>query len=68
MAQIYFKSLNDKVIAKAIRSALQDFQKQIPGSSEDKKVQVLADAYKQTIGRINGQIQGFKDLAHKVLS
>ena len=68
MAQIYFRLLNDKVTAKAIRSALQDFQKQIPGSSEDKKVQVLAYAYEQAMGRINGQEQGFKDLAHKVLS
>ena len=68
MAQIYFSSLNDKLTPKAIRNALQDFQKQTPGSSEDKKVQVLAHAYEQAIKRINGQTPGFKDLANKVLS
>jgi hypothetical protein len=68
LAQIYFSSLNDKLTPKAIRNALQDFQKQTPGSSEDKKVQVLAHAYEQAMKRINGQTLGFKDLANKVLS
>src|SRR5579862_7123199 len=68
LAQIYFSSLNDKLTPKAVRNALQDFQKQTPGSSEDKKVQVLAHAYEQAMKRINGQMPGFKNLANKVLS
>jgi ankyrin repeat protein len=68
LAQIYLNSLSDKVTAKAVRYALQDFQKQISGSSEQKKTEVLTLAYKGAMDRINGQMQGFKDLAIQILS
>ncbi|KAH0551748.1 hypothetical protein GP486_007034 [Trichoglossum hirsutum] len=68
LAQIYLNSLDDKCTPKAIRSALKNFQKQSPGSGENKKVQVLAHAYEQVMERINGQKPGFKDLAMRVLS
>ncbi|KAF2183470.1 ankyrin [Zopfia rhizophila CBS 207.26] len=68
LAQIYLGSLDDKRTPKAIRRSLTGFRKQRPGSSEDKKVQVLAQAYKQTMERINGQKPGLKELAKQVLS
>ena len=54
--------LRDNVV-----SALNDFQRQIPGSDEDKKIQILACAHEQAIERINGQKSGFKELAIGVL-
>jgi hypothetical protein len=68
LAQIYLSSLNDKLTPKAIRNALKDFKKQAPGTSEDKKVQVLAHAYEQAMKRINEQMPGLKELANQVLS
>src|SRR5271167_575298 len=53
---------------KLVRNALKDFQKQKLGSGEDKKIQVLAYAYEQTMERINGQKPGLKELAKQVLS
>jgi ankyrin repeat protein len=67
LAQIYLNSLEDKLTAKDIRSALQYFLKQKPGSSEDQKLQVLSKAYELSLERINSQRPGFRELAHKVL-
>ena len=44
------------------------FQKQIPGSSEDQKREVLDQAYENAIERINMQKLGFRQIAEKVLS
>ena len=67
MAQIYLNSLGDKLTPKAIRNALKDFQTKSQGLGEEEKVQILARAYEQTMERINGQEQGLKDLANRVL-
>ena len=44
------------------------FRGQSPGSSEDQKREVLDEAYKDVMERINGQKPGFRLLALKVLS
>ena len=44
------------------------FQKNSHKASEDKKLEVLSSAYKQTMERINGQQAGFQLLAKNVLS
>jgi ankyrin repeat protein len=68
LALIYLNSLSDKVTAKDVRCALQGFQKQKTGSSEQKKREVLTLAYKGAMNRINGQPDGLRNLAIKVLS
>src|SRR6187549_3428053 len=68
LAQIYLGSLNDKPTPKAIRKALAQFQKQSYKSGEDKKLQVLSQAYDQVMDRIRGQEPGFRELAEKSLS
>ncbi|EHK17626.1 uncharacterized protein TRIVIDRAFT_160183 [Trichoderma virens Gv29-8] len=68
LAQIYLKSLSDKITTRDIKDALKGFQKSISGPEEKDQAKILADAYNQTMLRINGQQPGFKDLAHKVLS
>ncbi|KAF9780340.1 hypothetical protein IL306_000625 [Fusarium sp. DS 682] len=70
LAEIYLGLLDDKVTPRAIRKAVQGFQKQGPASSEDTdaKVQVLAHAYRQAMERINGQKPGRKKLAMDVLA
>ena len=68
LAQLYLGSLEDKITAKAIKSALKQFQKQNQGSNEDKKLEVLSMAYEQVMERVNGQKEGFQLLANKVLS
>jgi hypothetical protein len=67
LAQIYLDSLDNKPTPKAIRSAVQGFQKQLPASSEDKRLQVLTQAYEKAIERINGQKPGLRDLAIQTL-
>jgi hypothetical protein len=47
---------------------MEAFRKQGQGLGEDRKGQVLALAYEQTMQRINGQMPGMKELAMKVLS
>jgi hypothetical protein len=68
LAQIYLSLLDDKPTAKAIKSALKQFQKQTQGSSEVQKLEVLGYAYDQAMERINGQKLGFQDLAKEVLA
>ncbi|KAM0264877.1 hypothetical protein ACHAQJ_000393 [Trichoderma viride] len=68
LAQFYLDSLTDKFTPKLIKNSLKDFQNLTPGSSEAKKVKVLADTYEQAMLRINAQQIGFKDLANRVLS
>ncbi|KAK3941050.1 hypothetical protein QBC46DRAFT_363710 [Diplogelasinospora grovesii] len=68
LAQIYLNSLDDKTTARAVRIALKQLQKQILGSNEDQKREVLNQAYKDAMERINGQKPSFRRLAKKVLS
>ncbi|KAH6672607.1 hypothetical protein B0J14DRAFT_483401, partial [Halenospora varia] len=68
LAQLYMSSLDDKTTIKAIEIALHEFQKQNPGSDEDKKLEVLSQAYEQAMERVNGQKAGFRELANNVLS
>ncbi|RDW77988.1 hypothetical protein BP5796_05840 [Coleophoma crateriformis] len=68
LAQIYLSSLDDKTTPRAVRTALIQFRKQIPGSSEDQKREVLDKAYSDAMERINAQKLGFRRLAQKVLS
>ncbi|KAH7142702.1 hypothetical protein B0J13DRAFT_503042, partial [Dactylonectria estremocensis] len=68
LAQIYLDSLDDKTTPRAVRRALKKLQKQSPASSEDQKHEVLNQAYKDAMERINRQKLGFRRLAEKVLS
>ncbi|KAK1762458.1 ankyrin repeat-containing domain protein [Phialemonium atrogriseum] len=68
LAQIYLDSLEDKLTPKAMKRALEQFQKQSTASREDEKLEVLAQAYAQAMERINRQTQGRQDLAKKVLA
>ncbi|KAI0883266.1 uncharacterized protein GGS22DRAFT_195456 [Annulohypoxylon maeteangense] len=67
LSQIYFDSLKAKTTPKAIRKALRGFQRENQEPGEDKKLQVLSQAYDDAMDRIKGQGQGFKDLAFQVL-
>lgn len=53
---------------KAIKNAIQHFQKQSDGSSHFHKLELLSLAYEEAMVRINGQDAGFRELALKVLS
>ncbi|KAI0430525.1 hypothetical protein F5Y09DRAFT_307452 [Xylaria sp. FL1042] len=66
LAQFYLRSLYDKLTPNTIRGALESLQKRGQVSDGD-KVQVLTDTYNQTMERINGQAEGFRELARKVL-
>lgn len=48
--------------------ALTQLQRQNPESSEDQRREVLDQAYKEAMERINEQKPGFRRLANKVLS
>jgi hypothetical protein len=65
LAQIYLGSLDDKTTPRAVRSALMQFRRQSPGSSEDQKREVLDTAYKDVMQRINRQQPGFRRLAER---
>ncbi|KAF4451437.1 hypothetical protein F53441_5605, partial [Fusarium austroafricanum] len=67
LAQLYLRLLADKLTLNDIRSAMETFRKQGQGLGEDQKDQVLARAYEQAMGRINGQMPGMKTLAIRVL-
>ncbi|KAK3299913.1 ankyrin repeat-containing protein [Chaetomium fimeti] len=66
LAQIYLGLLNDKVTPKKVRDALAEFQGQ--ASREGTNGKQIANAYDQTMARIMGQEQGFRDLAKGALS
>jgi hypothetical protein len=52
-----------------LKNALKELQKQNRGeSTEGKKLDALAEAYKHAMERIDGQKSGFRWLAKKVLS
>ncbi|KAI0508725.1 hypothetical protein F5B22DRAFT_381530 [Xylaria bambusicola] len=68
LAQIYLDTLDDKTTPKAIRDALEYIRKRSQGLGKDREVQMLADAYDQTMERINSQKLGLKRMATRVLS
>ncbi|PMD50443.1 ankyrin, partial [Hyaloscypha bicolor E] len=68
LAELYFRELEDLTSPKAIRVALHQFQIQAQDSSENKKLKVLSKVYDRAMDRINGQREGFRLLAKKVLS
>ena len=68
LAELYFRELEDLTSPKAIRVALRQFQMQAQDSSENKKLKVLSKVYDRAMDRINGQREGFRLLAKKVLS
>ncbi|KAJ5511354.1 hypothetical protein N7453_003457 [Penicillium expansum] len=69
LAQIYLWSLEGKTTTRDVRSALKRLRRQIPGSTEDQKLEVLDQAYNETMDRISKQIPAhFQDLAKKTLS
>jgi ankyrin repeat protein/Cdc6-like AAA superfamily ATPase len=68
LAQVYLSLLDDKLTLNEIRNAMEAFPKHSQGVGEDQKVQVLADAYKQAMERINRQKPRLKKLAMEVLS
>ncbi|KAK2794086.1 hypothetical protein FQN52_009168 [Onygenales sp. PD_12] len=67
LAQLYFDSLEDKTNPKAVRGALKSFQKQNADLAKDGRSFVLDNAYEQAMERINGQKQGFRELAMSTL-
>lgn len=68
LAQIYLKSLEDKTTVKAIKNALNQFQKLYQGSNEEQKLEVLGRAYDDAMKRIHTQELGFRELAREVLA
>ncbi|KAJ5653623.1 hypothetical protein N7490_000626 [Penicillium lividum] len=68
LAQIYLGSLDDKPTPKAIKTALTQLQNQSHVIGEDRKIEVLGQAYNQAMHRINGQKTGFRELANKTLA
>lgn len=67
LAQIYVGFLNDKMTPNDVRASLAGFRNQRQTRGEDGQVQVLYHAYSQAMQRINSQLEGFKNLAMKVL-
>ncbi|RYO96852.1 hypothetical protein DL765_011425 [Monosporascus sp. GIB2] len=67
LAEIYLSSLYEKPTPKAVRRALQQFQRQSRGSAKDQKFDILAQAYDHTMKRINGQQSGPRKLAKQIL-
>ncbi|CAH0024927.1 unnamed protein product [Clonostachys rhizophaga] len=67
LAQIYVGFLNDKMTPNDVRASLAGFRNQRQTPGEEGQVQVLNDAYRQAMQRINSQLDGFKNLAMKVL-
>jgi ankyrin repeat protein len=68
LARIYLGFLEDKPNIAAVRSALRKFKRHSPESGENKKLEVLNDAYDETMKRIEQQKPGLSDLAKKTLA
>ena len=66
LAQLYVDSLVDKTTLKAVRTALEQFQRYSNGPN-DKSTKALDHAYNQAMERIEGQEDGLEDLAKRVL-
>ncbi|CAG9956662.1 unnamed protein product [Clonostachys rosea f. rosea IK726] len=67
LAQVYVGFLKDKMTPNDVRASLAMFRNQGQTRGEDGQVQLLCHVYSQAIQRINSQLEGFKNLAMKVL-
>ncbi|KAF5584277.1 AGC PKA kinase, partial [Fusarium subglutinans] len=67
LAHLYMDSLDDKMTKKAVEKAISQLQKRNPGPSEEKKMNVLSEAYGQAMDRIRGQKAGIRQLAERTL-
>ncbi|CAI4214952.1 unnamed protein product [Parascedosporium putredinis] len=68
LAQIYLESLQREIKPKRLKAALNGFRRQIAGSEESNRLQVLSQAYDHAMERINTQESSRLDLANQVLS
>ncbi|KAL7795634.1 hypothetical protein V8C43DRAFT_279577 [Trichoderma afarasin] len=68
LAKIYLDTLVDKVTITDVREAVSQLPKQVSGSGENKRLEVLNQAYEFAWERINGQKEGFRNLATRVLT
>ncbi|KAK0757304.1 hypothetical protein N5P37_010024 [Trichoderma harzianum] len=68
LAKIYLDTLVDKVTVTDVREAVKQLPKQISGSGEDKILEILNQAYESAWERINGQKEGFRNIATRVLA
>ena len=68
LAQLYLGSLNDKLTPTAVRNVLKQVRKQARDSSDEKKLGILTKVYDQTMERIRGQKDRFRNLAEQALS
>ncbi|KAI1661134.1 hypothetical protein F4813DRAFT_378815 [Daldinia decipiens] len=68
LAQLYLRSLRSKTTPRKLKTALDDFGKQSGLQTEENKIKILNSAYETAMERINGQEEGFKDLAIRILS
>lgn len=68
MAKIYLDTLVDKVTITDVSEAVSQLPKQVSGSGEDKRLKVLNQAYESAWERINGQKEGFRSIATRVLA
>ncbi|PNP58993.1 hypothetical protein THARTR1_01241 [Trichoderma harzianum] len=68
LAKIYLDTLVDKVPIADVREAVMQLPKQVSGSGEDKRLEILNQAYESAWERINGQKEGFRNLATRVLA
>ncbi|EWG50058.1 AGC/PKA protein kinase [Fusarium verticillioides 7600] len=67
LAHLYMDSLDDKMTKKAVEKAIRHFQDQNPGPNEEKKIDVLSQAYAEAVERIRAQKPGIRQLAEKTL-
>ncbi|KAJ6438048.1 purine and uridine phosphorylase [Purpureocillium lavendulum] len=65
LAELYLRSLEDKISAREMKNALKQFRKQCQEQDRDQKLRVLSAAYKGAMERIKGQMPGFRQLAEK---
>ncbi|PKK51563.1 hypothetical protein CI102_2964, partial [Trichoderma harzianum] len=68
LAKIYLDTLVDKVTVTDVREAVMQLPKQISGSGEDKILEIFNQAYESAWERINGQKEGFRNIATRVLA
>ncbi|KAL7961272.1 ankyrin repeat-containing domain protein [Trichoderma compactum] len=68
LAKIYLDTLVDKVTIADVREAVMQLPKQVSGSGEDKRLEILNQAYESAWERINGQKEGFRNVATRVLA
>ncbi|KAL3445273.1 hypothetical protein BJX65DRAFT_153866 [Aspergillus insuetus] len=70
LAQLYMDSLEDKVTIREVEHALELFMQQQPGSDDpqNRREELLSQAYQQATERILEQRPGFRRLATRTLS